>query len=150
MLHDRCSCATVNTMMQARLIDAEIYTLRVLSGISGIARPARLPTLTTQLSGTWLSGNKHACLTDIQLPALLLGVSASGTHTNALSFEMRQAATAVADCPSKVGLKILVIRPQPAASFFAVYRYLYGSGSGLRHSQSNHDAKWQEHHCAAL
>ena len=92
-------------MMQARLIDTEINTLRVLSGISGIARPARLPTLTTQLSGTWLSGKKHACLTDTQLPALLLGLSASGIHTNALSFAMRQAATAVADCPSKVGWK---------------------------------------------
>ncbi len=73
--------------------------------MSGTARPARLPTLTTQLSGAWLSGKKHACLTDTQLPAILLGLSASGTHTNALSFAMRQAATAVADCPSKVGWK---------------------------------------------
>ena len=77
----------------------------MLSGMSGTARPARLPTLTTQLSGAWLSGKKHACLTDTQLPAILLGLSASGTHTNALSFAMRQAATAVADCPSKVGWK---------------------------------------------
>ena len=93
-------------MMQAGLIDTEINTLRVLGGISGTARPARLPTSTTQLSSTWLSGKKHACLTDTHLPALLLGLSASGIHTNALSFAMRQAATAVADCPSKVGWKV--------------------------------------------
>ena len=89
--------------MQARLIDTEVYTLRVLSGISGTARPARLPTLITQLSGSWLSGKKHACLTDTHLPAVLLGLSASGTHTSALLFAMRQVATAVADWPSKVG-----------------------------------------------
>ncbi len=62
----------VSVMMQARLIDTESYTLRVLGGISGTARPARLPTLTTQLSGTWLSGKKHACLTDTHLPARLV------------------------------------------------------------------------------
>jgi len=78
-------------------------TFTAPSGISGMASPARLPTLMTQLSGTLLSGKKHACLTDTQLPADLLGGSASGTHTTVLSLAVRQAAIPAADCPSRAG-----------------------------------------------